>query len=729
MDYKNLLEIQKKKNLSDQLLSDPHVQSFLKDIEDTYFAFDKEKDLLTRAYKMAENEYVEINNHLNEEIKNRKETISFLKSSISKFSSKNENIVSENLIDFSTLIVEEIEKRQKAEETLKVLINNLNMGIILKDASGKIIYVNTSVYDIFKIENDSENDYSSLLEKIGILRSRSLKSSQLKRQYRNNIYGSQYVTEIWSYEESRLIEEVMIPYLYGNNERGFIFTFSDVTERERSNELIRISELRYNQILKGFPDAVILINANGKIKFSNKRTTEIFGWNSNEIIDQDIRLLIPFEGFLTVKNTIENAIQIDDLLNNIAELKITDRFGKELWIEYSFVRMEEIHETSYCCFVRDSTNRKLAENEIKKQKKFTEDILNNIPNDIAVYDINQQYLFLNEKYVEDHDERNSLIGRSDFEYCTFKNLDSSIALKRRDAFDKVVLEHIDVEWIDEYVSNNGGNKQYYQRKFHPYKEDGEIKFVIGYGIDITTNIQNQKVLEQSLDYAKKVNSDLEQFAYVASHDLQEPLRTITNFLSLIERRLQDNLDEKTKSYLKYSVDAAKRLRVLILDLLEYSRIGKSEENKIESVNLNELIAEISIMHSSQIQEFNASLIYHDLPVIRIQKSLIRQIFQNFISNGLKYHFSHRPPVIKIECLELDRYWQFSIEDNGIGIESQYFEKIFVIFQRLYTKEQYSGTGIGLAITKKLIESLGGEVWLTSEKDKGSVFYFTVLKNL
>jgi light-regulated signal transduction histidine kinase (bacteriophytochrome) len=96
---------------------------------------------------------------------------------------------------------------------------------------------------------------------------------------------------------------------------------------------------------------------------------------------------------------------------------------------------------------------------------------------------------------------------------------------------------------------------------------------------------------------------------------------------------------------------------------------------------------------------------------------------------LKYHFSHRPPVIKIECLELDRYWQFSIEDNGIGIESQYFEKIFVIFQRLYTKEQYSGTGIGLAITKKLIESLGGEVWLTSEKDKGSVFYFTVLKNL
>jgi PAS domain S-box-containing protein len=351
------------------------VQSFLKDIEDTYFAFDKEKDLLTRAYKMAENEYVEINNHLNEEIKNRKETISFLKSSISKFSSKNENIVSENLIDFSTLIVEEIEKRQKAEETLKVLINNLNMGIILKDASGKIIYVNTSVYDIFKIENDSENDYSSLLEKIGILRSRSLKSSQLKRQYRNNIYGSQYVTEIWSYEESRLIEEVMIPYLYGNNERGFIFTFSDVTERERSNELIRISELRYNQILKGFPDAVILINANGKIKFSNKRTTEIFGWNSNEIIDQDIRLLIPFEGFLTVKNTIDNAIQIDDLLNNIAELKITDRFGKELWIEYSFVRMEEIHETSYCCFVRDSTNRKLAENEIKKQKKFTEDIL------------------------------------------------------------------------------------------------------------------------------------------------------------------------------------------------------------------------------------------------------------------------------------------------------------------------------------------------------------------
>ncbi|MBK7428540.1 MAG: GHKL domain-containing protein [Saprospiraceae bacterium] len=170
------------------------------------------------------------------------------------------------------------------------------------------------------------------------------------------------------------------------------------------------------------------------------------------------------------------------------------------------------------------------------------------------------------------------------------------------------------------------------------------------------------------------------------------------------------------------------MRQIILDLLDYSRVGRME-NKLEEIDIEVKIKEIILLHQAQISELNAVILFSDLPKIKSYKAPIRQVFQNLISNALKYHSNERSPVIRISYADRETHWEFSVDDNGIGIEPEYFERIFIIFQRLHDRSQYSGTGIGLAITRKIIENLGGEVKVESEENKGSVFTFTILKQI
>jgi len=728
MDYRKLLEKQVKRHLSDALMQQPEVLQFLEDISRSYSAFEKEKQLLTRAYKITEEEYIEINNNLNNEIKNRKETIQQLKHVLSSINSSGGNGNNESLFDFSNAIVEEIRKRQRIEDTLKSLINNLNLGIILKDATDEVIYVNSVVYDLFQLHPARTDDPGEdVFQRIKEIRSKSIKKDVFNIASGSSKDASLVTTQVWIMDDGRIIEESVIPYLYGNNLRGCIYTYSDVTERERSIELIRRSELRNNQILKGSPSSVILINIQGEIRFTNQKTTDIFGRSPEEILRMKVSDLIDLsdilpEGFAQIS---EPGME-DKLLNRNLELRTKSRDGREQWIEFSIIRMEEIHEASYCCFSKDITDRKEAEREINKQKKFTEDILDNIPNDIAVFDAHQNYLFINRKAVNDVEMRSWLMGKNDFDYCRYKQTDDSLAVSRQEVFRRSIETRADVEWLDQHQTADG-KTEYFQRKFHPHFENDEIKFVIGYGVDVTANINNQHELENSLQYAKKINNELEHFAYVASHDLQEPLRTITNFLSLIEQKTQKSLDDQTKVYLNFTIEAAKRMRLLILDLLEYSRVGKATDESKEEIQLNDLIKEIILLHDRQINELSARITVGELPVIKTQRTLIRQVFQNFINNGLKYHREGIPPVINISHRDLQTHWEFSISDNGIGIEEEYFDKIFVIFQRLNNRDKYSGTGIGLAITKKIIEDMNGKVWLESKKNIGTTFHFTIMK--
>ena len=222
------------------------------------------------------------------------------------------------------------------------------------------------------------------------------------------------------------------------------------------------------------------------------------------------------------------------------------------------------------------------------------------------------------------------------------------------------------------------------------------------------------------------NSELEQFAYVASHDLQEPLRMITGFLGLIEKKYADIIDNKGKQYIKYAVDGAQRMRQIIYDLLEFSRVGRTED-KLEKVNIELVVTDIIRLYKNQMEDQQADIMFNNLPTLKTFKAPIRQVFQNLIANGLKYQAADNKPVISISHKEFDNEWIFSVKDNGIGINDEYFDKIFIIFQRLHNREIYNGTGMGLAVTKKIIENLGGKIWVESEEGKGSIFHFTLPK--
>jgi PAS domain S-box-containing protein len=399
--------------------------------------------------------------------------------------------------------------------------------------------------------------------------------------------------------------------------------------------------------------------------------------------------------------------------------------GEEFWLTFSIspVSNDKGEYTHWISIERDVTEMIRANEEIANQKKFTEDILNNIPTDIAVFDPNHNYLFINPYGIKNKEIREWMINKNDFDYTNMKGIDDALARRRWDIFEEAVETKNTVEWIDEHKTIDG-KTNFILRHFYPYFERNRLKFVIGYGIDITSRKLIEIKLNEAIESIKKTNTELEQFAYVASHDLQEPLRMVTSFLSQLEKKYSDKLDDKAKEYIFYAVDGAKRMRQIILDLLEFSRAGKSED-KIKDIDINEIVKEIQFLHHKQIEELKAIITTDNLPIIKGYLTPLRQIFQNLIGNSLKYHRKGIPPEIKITAVESENAWEFSIIDNGIGIESQYFEKIFIIFQRLHNKEDYAGTGIGLALTKKIIENMGGSIWVDSSENIGSSFHFTI----
>ena len=244
--------------------------------------------------------------------------------------------------------------------------------------------------------------------------------------------------------------------------------------------------------------------------------------------------------------------------------------------------------------------------------------------------------------------------------------------------------------------------------------------------NISENRRLSNELNKRVEELGASNAELEQFAYIASHDLQEPLRMVTGFLTQLQKKYDGQLDEKAQQYIHFAVDGAVRMRKIILDLLEYSRIGKYEV-QLETVDINDVVDSVLIMNKTLIEEEAVTFKRDDLPSVFGAKTSLQQVFHNLIINAIRYRDSGRNPIIGITADEDEHYWKFAVSDNGIGIKRDFYDKVFVLFQRLHNRGEYSGTGIGLAICKKIIENHGGRIWIESEEGIGSTFYFTIKK--
>jgi signal transduction histidine kinase len=233
-------------------------------------------------------------------------------------------------------------------------------------------------------------------------------------------------------------------------------------------------------------------------------------------------------------------------------------------------------------------------------------------------------------------------------------------------------------------------------------------------------------LKDIIDELKRSNAELEQFAYVASHDLQEPLRTIASFTQLLERRYKGKFDEDADEFMDFVINAAIQMKAQIEGLLEYSRIARYGK-EFKHVNTDDILNKTINNLNTSIRESNAEIISDKLPTVTGDEIQLQRVFQNIISNAIRFRKCEEPLKIHISARadKENNEYVFSVEDNGIGIEEQYVERIFVIFQRLHTREMYKGTGIGLSIVKKVIDRHGGRVWVESKLGKGSTFYFTI----
>lgn len=258
------------------------------------------------------------------------------------------------------------------------------------------------------------------------------------------------------------------------------------------------------------------------------------------------------------------------------------------------------------------------------------------------------------------------------------------------------------------------------------KEDGSPDYFAATLQDISQRKTAEKKLITATRQLTASNRELEQFAYVASHDLQEPLRTITSYLQLLERRYREQLDDDGKEFIDYTVQASSRMKALINDLLEFSRVGRKNTSR-QPVDLNKTLEQFIAQNQILIKETETILTCGPLPTIHAVPSQMGQLFQNLIGNAIKFRRDDVTPSITISCEEMEDQWQIKITDNGIGIEKEYYEKIFTIFQRLHTMTQYPGTGIGLALCKRIVETHGGTIQIESAPGEGSTFTISLPK--
>jgi PAS domain S-box-containing protein len=257
-----------------------------------------------------------------------------------------------------------------------------------------------------------------------------------------------------------------------------------------------------------------------------------------------------------------------------------------------------------------------------------------------------------------------------------------------------------------------------------YDRGGRLILAITTIRDITRQKQTEEEIQKYTQQLRRSNEDLEMFAYAASHDLQEPLRTIVSFTQLLQQRCKENEDTSANEFILFIVDAGKRMQNLISDLLEYSRVTTRRE-AIQATDSETVLGEVLENLHLSIEENRVTISHDPLPIALADASQLRQVFQNLISNAIKFRKPDVPPEIHVSAKRMDGMVRFSVSDNGIGIEPQYFDRIFVIFQRLHSRDQYEGTGIGLASVKRIIDRHGGTIWVESESGKGSTFYFTL----
>lgn len=517
----------------------------------------------------------------------------------------------------------------------------------------------------------------------------------------------------------------------GDVPSDILVSCNDITEHKKIENELKENKENYETLFELSPAYMVLLGSDGKIKKVNKKAEEFAGILREKLIGMHFTDL----GFLHEELDIR-VERVSKVLSGEPvkpfETRIIENNGDIKWIYIQFELLKRGNEPSDILIIcNDITELKKTEYNLKHSEEKFRQIAENIGEVFWIIDPKMSKMI----YISPAYER--IWGRTcQSLYDNPKSWIDAIHPEDRDqAIEKIWRQSDKIEEVSdgfEYrvVKPDGKIVWIWTQAFVITDESGEISRITGLASDITGYKKAEQEIKNLLAELKRSNDELQQFAYVTSHDLQEPLRTIASFTQLMERRYKGKLDEDADEFMDYIVDASVRMKQMIMDLLEYSRVGTKQE-MFQAIPMESKLNDVLVNLNDLIERSRAEITHDPLPVVFGDESQLLLLLQNLITNAIKFRKEDEPPRIHISaaCDNEKNEYVFSISDNGIGIEEQYFNRIFTIFQRLHTREEYPGTGIGLSVAKRIVERHGGMIWVESEFGEGSTFYFTIPINL
>ena len=518
--------------------------------------------------------------------------------------------------------------------------------------------------------------------------------------------------------------EIMLSPL--ESAQGILVTAAvrDITVRNNAERHLAQMEARYRGLLEAAPDGMVVVNQGGDIVLLNAQSENQFGYSRDELIDQKVTNIIP-EGFaerLIADGTRTAAEALAQQIGSGIELTGRRKDGSEFPIEIMLSPLKSNEGILVTAAIRDITLRKKAEKHLVQMEGRYRGLLEAAPDGMVVVNQHGEIVLLNAQSENQFGyRRDELIGQRVTNIIPDGFAERLIADGARTAAEALAQQ------IGTGIELTGRRKDESEFPIEimlsPLESDQGI-LVTAAIRDITVRKNAELNLIQKVEDLNRSNEELEQFAYVASHDLQEPLRMVASYTQLLSRRYKGTLDADADEFIAFAVDGANRMQRLIQDLLAFSRVGK---RKLELFDLpsDRALRQALLNLSGAIKQSGALVTNGLLPEVKADEVQLTQLFQNLIGNAIKYHSSGVPHIHISAARNGLPMWTFSVRDDGLGIDSQFFEKIFGMFQRLHKRDEFEGTGMGLAICKKIVERHGGSISVESKPGSGSTFHFTL----
>jgi PAS domain S-box-containing protein len=518
--------------------------------------------------------------------------------------------------------------------------------------------------------------------------------------------------------------EIMLSPLQSSE--GILVTAAirDITVRKEAEKRLAQMEGRYRGLLEAAPDAMVVVNPSGEIVLLNVQAERQFGYRRDELVGQKVKSIIP-EGFaerLIADGTRTAAEALAQQIGTGLELNGRRKDGSEFPIEIMLSPLQSAEGILVTAAIRDITERKRVEDALRQNEERYRLIVSNVK-DYANIMLDTEGLIVSWNQGAERIKgyrAEEIIGQHFSRFYTAEDLRNGVPAREL----KQATETGRFEGEGWRVRKDGSRFLANIVITALRDEKGRLR---GFGKitrDITERRQAEEALMKTMTELKRSNEELGQFAYVASHDLQEPLRMVASYTQLLAQRYKGQLDSDADEFIGYAVDGCDRMQRLIQDLLSYSRagtnIGALREISGEKA-LEESLANLQVT----IKESGAVVTHDSLPAIMTDDAQLVLLFQNLIGNAIKYHGTESPRVHVSATNNAGQEWIFSVRDNGLGIEPQYFKRIFILFQRLHGQKEFEGTGIGLAMCKKIVDRLGGRIWVESQPNLGSTFFFTL----